>query len=101
MAGNKPRVTIIPSGSDPRDLFNAVATYYIVEDGGALPAEPSSEMREVLNRQTTPQWLRELFERDFAENKLRMRLRELRAKLTPEEWAELEEIERKLDAMKK
>lgn len=101
MAAQKSNVTIISQGSDPRDPFNAVVTYYLFEDDGTLPTEFSPEMREVLNRPTTSQSVREAFKRMLAENKLRMRLRELRAKLTPEEWAELEEIERKLDIMKK
>jgi hypothetical protein len=98
----KVKVTVIPAGSDPNDPFNQVATYYRFEfEDDAWPVEPSPELRKVLYGPPTPQWMCELFDRVFAENKLRMRLRELRAKLTPEEWVELAEIERKLDEIKK
>jgi uncharacterized alpha-E superfamily protein len=100
----KVKVTVIPAGSDPNDPFNQVATYYIIHDDHddkTLPTEFSLEMREVLSRPTTSPLVREAFVKMLAENKLKMRARELRAKLTPEEWVELAEIERKLDEIKK
>lgn len=93
MVHKKPKVTIIPSGSKQDDPFNQVATYYLFEDDETLPTKLSPELRKVLNLPTTPQWMRELFERVLVKNKLRMRWRELRAKLTPEERAELKDIE--------